>query len=143
MLYLEVYNYYGEDKIPLDIHSGIKYNNLLEGVCGHSYVLDSDCNKDKTMDYEPFIIDEDTCGFTIIDDDFSIDIVNDLVQYVLKILNYDSKYIVNLRYVDYGAKSISDESNRNGAFITMLGMLGYEEIRKNNFVRKLVNKKVM
>ena len=140
MLYMEIYNYDGESNTHLNIHSNIKYNNLFDNVYGYKYMFETDLNSNNKACYEPFIIDEDTGGFTIVDDEFGEDIVNSLVMYILKMLGFDSKYKVTVRYVDYDVKDLLDESNREQAMNAMLKMLGYVEVKKSSFVKQLINK---
>ena len=135
MLYEYIYNYYGDDRNPLVIHDGIERNNLISGEYFKEYRLDSDKNGDDGVDYEPFIIDNNTFGLTIRDDSFDINIIVKLLEEILRLLGVDYKYTINSSV--YYARDIFDESNRDGALKFLYNKLGFK-YRKNKFISMIM-----
>ena len=75
MVYDYIYNYIGDNCIPLDVNSDIIYNNIFYSRCSKfacyersHYQLDSDIYDDGYINYEPFIVGRNTFGMTIVDD---------------------------------------------------------------------------
>ena len=135
MLYEDIYDYYDGVDIPLDINKNITYNGINERLSG--YYLDSDEYDDGLIDYEPFIVCNNTFAFTIIDGLMGMDVICDLVDYLLKLLKLDYKVIINAW--NYDAKSIDDESNRSRVIYSIYNKFGFIK-KKGSFIKRLIFK---
>ena len=134
MLYETVYTYDDEWHNPLDINKNIVYNNIHDG--GSYYYFDSDIKPSNMINYEPFIINGNTCGFTINEDSMSREVIEDLVRYVNSLLKFE--YTVKINSYDYVSKDKDDERNRRKAIRLVLEGLGNRISNKSSIVRRLV-----
>lgn len=137
IVYCEIYNYYGEDYIVLDVNNNIEYNKLNENCHKYKYRFDSDLYDDGYIYYEPFIVGDDTFCFTIVDDEFTIDNIMQIFQYVLNLLKMN--YNMSFNIVSYVARDIDDERYRNVAINTIFNRLGYKNNRKNRLMYMIMN----
>ena len=113
-------------------HEGLIHNDLLETSCKgiYQYRFLSDINKGDYHMYEPFIINNNSFGFTIIDDDIISDAeITELLDQTLKFLNLNYKYSINDIYYD------ESHSNRIIALDRLVNCQQAEPI----LVRKKVN----
>lgn len=137
MVYNEIYNYYGEDDKILNSNDRIIYNNLRENFNGYRYRFQSDLVPQKYVYYEPFIISNHTFGFTIVDNNFDIHKVNEIVEYVLNLLRLN--YKVKIKCVDYDALNMYDERYRDDALSLIYENFGLKYERKFKFVPMIKN----
>ncbi len=135
-MYHQILNY-GAYATPLNVNKNIRYNRLREG--GHSfdirYFLDSDYYDDGLINYEPFIIGENSFGLSVDDGMISQDTICDLLNYVLGLLNL--KYKVTINSMSYESKDIDDESKRSRAIKKLLKKLGCKVNKNTSLVRML------
>lgn len=135
MLYSAVYNYDGDYDIPLNIDKNIIYNNIHEGNNRGGYYLDSDIYDEDVINYEPFIAGDNTFGFTINEDLISREVINDLVNYIKRLLKLD--YEITINTFDYIVKDNNDEKNRRKTIRLVFNKLGCRINKKRGFTRRL------
>lgn len=137
-LYHEILNY-GNYISPLNLNKNIRYNELNEGInhLGIKYYFDSDECQDNFINYEPFIVGENSFGFTVNDDMINEDTISVLLQYVLSILGLN--YEVRINSLCYDSRDNDDERYRSKAVKEILKRLGYKASKKVSLVRSLGN----
>lgn len=134
MLYMEVYNYYSDDYIPVVLNDKIN-GNVLNNCNGFSnYTFAHEEIIDGGVYYEPFIIGVNSFGFTVVDEMIDQSIINELIQYVLRMLKLNYKVTIN--YFSYSAEDINDERNRKKAINHVFENLGFK--MESSLVLKLI-----
>ena len=132
MLYTSIYNYYGDNKFPLDINENIEYNELNEDCQSHVFQFDSEIYDDSEyVDYDPFLIGDNSFGITISDETFDVEIIKSLLEQNMRLLGFN--YKVDMDLFKYEAKDQSDERNRQIAIKTIFNKLGCKQKRGNIF----------
>lgn len=133
MLYDSIYNYYGEGKFPLNINENIIYNKINEDSRDRTiYKFDSElCGEEDNYYYEPFLIGNNSFGFTIIEDDFDINIIKRLLKENLTLLNLDCQ--IDISTFVYEASELSDETNREMAIGAIMEKYGIKQKKPNWF----------
>lgn len=137
MVYTEIYNYYDENQLVLDINKDIEYNNLNDDYNGCKYMLDSDIYDDGYIYYEPFIVSNNTFCLTISDMSFGEENIVQVIDYVLKLLKLN--YKVTIDSISYVSKNKDDEKYRDGAIKAIFNKMGCICNRKNRFIYSIMN----
>lgn len=115
MVYLEIDDSYSYGTYsPLDKSKYLKRNKLrllpydldfnVFNKCAYS--LESDLSNNKKLKYEPFIVNQRTFAFTIVDDDFDEDKLRKIVMQVLG--NLKLGYRIRIESFPYEAKDADD-----------------------------------
>jgi len=140
ILYETIYNYDGENSTPLNINKNIEYNHINENSeywdYGSQYKLDSDLYDDGFIDYEPFILGNDSVGLTISDESFGLKTIEAMIQEVLELLKFN--YKVKINFVRYDARNNEDERNRSNAMRTIFNVLGHKYNRRSSLLTMIM-----
>lgn len=136
-VYHYIYNYDDERHIPLNINKNITYNNLYERNMDGGYYLDSDEYDDGVINYEPFIVGNNSFGLTVDDDRITEDVLNKIVLSVMVLLGISYKVVINS--VEYYSKDKEDERFRKKAIKLIFKRLGCKITTNVSLVRRLVN----
>lgn len=131
MLYGELYNYYGDDTIPLNINKYIVCNNLYDD--GR---MDSDNYDDGFINYEPFLLGDNSFGFTVLDEMISDEVIKELLDYVQTLLRFN--YRIDIDSNTYVSNGRDDESERPKAINFLEKKLGLNPSRKIGFFRRFL-----
>ena len=137
MVYSEIYNYYDESQLVLNVNKNIEFNNLNEDYNGHNYMLDSDIYDDGYIYYEPFLVANNTFCLTISDLSFDEENIMQIVNYVLNLLKFN--YKVTIDSISYVSKNKDDEKYRDMAIRTIFNKIGCVYNRKNRFFYAIMN----
>lgn len=142
MLYTELINYDDENiaTSPLNVNANITVNNIISYSDNYKCILDSDVHDENYINYEPFILGRNTFGLTIDNDNFTLDIMMELLDYVIKLLNLPYKYEIEVKTAKYKSKNVDDESNRDDAISSIADELRLEYIKRNTLGRRLIRR---
>ncbi len=136
LVYDCIYNYYGEDNVPVSTSKNIVYNELRDAYhADGKYIMDSDKNDDGYINYEPFISGSRTFGFTVVDDSISYSELMKMVNYVLGLARVN--YRVSIECFPYPSKDMDDESNRDEVINAINSRFGERYIKRNKLCRML------
>ena len=144
MVYDQIYNYIGEDIVPLNINKYIVFNDIhyghkvLYGINdGYKYLLQSDIYDDGYINYEPFIVGKKTFGMTIVDDSFDITIVEQIVNYVLNLLKLNYNFLIE--EFPYQSRDIEDETCRDFIINKIYDKFSSGSVKRTRLRRMLRN----
>lgn len=136
LVYDCIYNYYGEDNVPVSTSKNIVYNELRDAYhVDGKYIMDSDKNDDGYINYEPFISGRRTFGFTVVDDSIGHSELREKVNYILSLVRVN--YRVSIECFPYPSKDMDDESNRDAVINAINSRFGERYVRRNKLCRIL------
>lgn len=135
LLYDYIYNYIGDDVIPLNINKNIVFNRIHESK-NNTFYLDSDYYDDGFINYEPFIINRRCFALTVLDELISEKEIKSLLDSVLHMVNVHCN--VKIFSECYFSKNKSDEKNRNKAINVLCERIGCQSDKKIDLIKRIV-----